>query len=75
MHDGITKAWTPPLETTPIIRAHRINLEVIWIGEATYTIAEAEKMISEMQLAVAEQKQRIRNLELQQLTEASATPL
>ena len=75
MYNGIKKAWAPPLETTPIIRAHRVNLEVIWIGEATYTIAEADKMIAEMQLAVAEQKQRIRNLEFRQLTEASATPL
>lgn len=67
--------FKPAIETTPSIRPHKINLNVIWWGDATYSIDDVEKMISDAQLAVAEQKQRIRNLELQQFTEASATPL
>lgn len=87
MYDGITQGWKPPIETEPEIKRHIVNLDLIWIGNATFTLpdAEARAMTStdheafEILLVVDEQRERARRLkpvqEVQQLTEASATPL
>ena len=50
--------FKPAIETTPSIRPHRIKLNVIWIGDATYSIEDAETMVRDTMLAIAEQRRR-----------------
>lgn len=59
MHDGITKAWKPILETTPAIRAHRSD-NLIWWGGTPYSPEDTEKMILDAQLALANLRKRQR---------------
>lgn len=65
-----------PFSRTPSIRRHRMYHGHYWMGDAVYTKAEFHQMISEMQLAIAEDEARERKLNLiAEFTEASATPL
>lgn len=53
--------FKPTIETTPSIRPHRTRLDAVWFECATYTVDEINKMIGEMQLAVAIQEKRKRD--------------
>ena len=50
--------FKPQIETTPSIRPHRTHTNVIWVGSATYSIDDAETMVRDMMLAIAEQRRR-----------------